>query len=145
MRSAVALLIVLLTVACSGASGASSVSAAVDAYLAALNARDPAALRQLAPPDFDAEVAIAEKLDKYAGVDLASLRRSYFPHSVTPNIVEVAIRAEMPPFEDLISIQRFGRSWYVVIGRMRGFTPGPTTGTRPPAPYDSPRDDRRFR
>lgn len=145
MRSAVALLIVLLTVACAGASGASSASAAVDAYLAALSARDAPALRQLVPPDFDAGVAIAEKLDKYAGVDVASLRRSYVPHSVTPNIVEVAIRAEMPPFEDLISVQRFGRSWYVVLGRMRGFIPGPTTGTRPPSTYDSPRDDRRFR
>jgi hypothetical protein len=130
---AAALLVALVGVACAEQSGAASPSAAADAYLAALGARDPAAMRRIVPPDFEAEMAIVEKLQKYAGIDVGSLNRAYVPHDVTPNIVKVVITADAPLFEDVISVQRFGRTWYVTLGRLRGFTPGPTAQIRPPS------------
>lgn len=139
---AAAWLVALMCVACAEPGGASSASAAADAYLAGLSARDAAAIRRIVPPDFDAEQAIAEKLEKYAGVDVGSLRRDYVPNDITPNHVKVVITADTPGFEDVIHVERRGRKWYVSLGRLRGFTPGPTAQIRP---YDASRDDGHIR
>jgi hypothetical protein len=127
-------LVAILVSACGQNGGATSPTSAAEAYLGALGAHDAAALRRIAPPDFDSEQAVTEKIDKYARVDIGRLRREYVPHDVTPNIVTVRITADSPTFEDIIQVQRFGNAWYVLLGKLRGYTPGPTSQTRPPAP-----------
>jgi hypothetical protein len=131
---AAACLVAILGVACAEQGGASSASAVADAYLAGLAAHDPAAIRRVVPPDFDAEQAIAEKLAKYEGVNVGSLRRDYVPNDITPNHVKVVITADTPAFEDVVHVMRQGRRWYVSLGRLRGFTPGPTAQIRPASP-----------
>lgn len=115
------------------ASGAPTATDAADAYVAALQSRDAEALRRTAPPDFDTEAAAAEKLAKYAGIDLGAIARAYIPDEMTPNIVTVRFTvATVPTFGDSVSLQRFGNRWYVMLGRVRGYTPSTTTGPRPP-------------
>lgn len=144
-RLVAACLVPMLVITCGEQGGAPSSSAAADAYLAALGARDLAAMRRIVPPDFDAEQAIAEKLDKYAGIDVGSLRRQYVPNDITPKFVQVVITADTPAFEDVIHVMRLGRKWFVSLGRLRGFTPGPTTQIRGPATYDASHDERHIR
>jgi hypothetical protein len=124
----------ILVIGCGPSGGAPSATSAVDAYLRALGSNDPTALRRVAPPDFDSEQAIAEKIDKYARIEVGRLRQEYVPHDVTPNIVTVRITADPLSFEDIIQVQRFGTTWYVLLGKLRGYTPGPTSQTRAPAP-----------
>ena len=98
-----------------------------------MGAGDTAAVRRIVPPDFDADQAIADKLMKYVGLDVSSLRTEYAPNDISPNHVRVLITGDTPPFGDVIYLERRGRQgWYVALGRVRGFTPGPTAQIRPP-------------
>jgi hypothetical protein len=130
-RWSASLLVALVVLGCGSQRGAPSASSATDAYLSALRARDARALERVVPPDFDAREAIAQKLEIYARVDVEALRATYVPHDITPNIVTVRISCDAPAFNDVIEVQRFGREWYVMLGTLRGFTPGPTAQIRP--------------
>lgn len=123
----VALVLGVLIVArlCGEQRGLGSAEDVGAAYIAAARAQDREALRRLTRADFETSTVIEEKMQLYRGLGERPVTVRYLPPDVTPNVVAAIVEAD--GLRDKIAIQRFGSSWYLMIGYLRDQRPGPAT------------------
>ncbi|GII94985.1 hypothetical protein Ssi02_52160 [Sinosporangium siamense] len=98
-------------------SGRPTAKAAVDAYVAGLNARDPHALRQLAPPGNDAESDIARRLATHGGQNIA-ITSADLTSDATPDGVSARLRGKgtKGAYSEILVVARCGDLWCVALG-----------------------------
>lgn len=108
----------LLLTGCGADTGAGSPQQAIDAYVAALNARDTKALAQLAPPGNDAADEIRQRLDQHGGqnIRIASTRLT---NGVSPDVVSASIQGQgsAGDYSETLTLTRTDDRWHVVMGQ----------------------------
>ncbi|MER7134320.1 hypothetical protein [Streptosporangium saharense] len=115
-----------------GGQGESTPRAAVDAYVAGLNARDADALARLAPPGNDARQDIVERLAADGGRDIR-LGSVSLADDITPDVVTARLEGEGGggPYRERLTVARCGEHWCVVLGQApSNRTPAGTTRSR---------------
>ncbi|WP_418958160.1 hypothetical protein [Streptomyces tritici] len=137
--SAGALLALALPAACDdgtgpGAGGAVDERGAVDAYVAALNASDPAALAALAPPGNEAD-AEAEARVRASGGRALEVTKVDIAHDFGPDVATAALAAtdrHGQRYGERLTLTRHGRTWFVALGENpRGHDKLPASTTKP--------------
>lgn len=117
----------LLVVSCGG-NDRRTPTDLVQAYVAAAASGRERELLELIPADFNASREVAEKIQLWRGADIAAVQIESEPNPVSPYLIHVRLSA--PTVRDEIDVQQFGDRWYVMLGKKRGFSPGPTAATR---------------
>ncbi|MFJ7272740.1 hypothetical protein ACIQV3_39980 [Streptomyces sp. NPDC099050] len=130
--------LVLLVAGCGADSGAGGESerAAVNAYVAALNAKDAQALRALAHPGNDAEAEIADRVGRLGGRGLR-LRDAEVLHEFEPDFAQVRLATEAADGsagEERIVLSRVGGRWYLALGQSPAGSRKPRSSAEKPAP-----------
>ena len=118
-RFAVPVALVALLGACGHETrGESTPRAAVDAYVAGLNARNTEALAALAPPGNDARQDIAERLTTDGGQDIR-LNSVSLTGDITPDVVTARLegRGRGGAYRARLTVARCGERWCVVLGQ----------------------------
>lgn len=112
-----------LLAGCAGpTNGAETPRAAVDAYVAALNAKDVAALERLAPPRVSATEDIQRRLEAHGGkgieLDVADIVEGISPKKVMTARLRGRTAAG-PSYEDQLTLTSTNDDdrWNVVLGR----------------------------
>ncbi|MGW0479331.1 hypothetical protein [Nonomuraea sp. NPDC003214] len=118
-RGAIVVLAILAAGCAAGAGhGASSPRAAVDAYIAGLNAADSAALARLAPPGNDARGDIARRLAAHGGQEIR-LTSADLADDISPDVVNARLagRGARGAYRERLTVTRCEESWCVVLGQ----------------------------
>ncbi len=106
-------------------------------YLTALETRDRSAVRGFAPPDYDADAEVADRIAKYGGARAvaASITFDTELSKAAPSVlIETTSAAGRPLAWRETVFWREGQ-WWIVLGSLKGVTHTmPTAGTERRAP-----------
>ncbi|GLW78699.1 hypothetical protein [Actinokineospora globicatena] len=133
VRAGMGALLVAVLVGCGSTGGADSSEAAVDSYIAALNARDEGALRALGgSEDPETKTGIAERLAEFGGRDVRVTSRElkdYVPGKAVAQVSGTMSGGQ--PYRERLALYSRDDRWFVDLQPDKAATPGgaiPTLG-----------------